>query len=37
VDVQKELVSVDEMGRADADFVVHEEVPTTTENILAVF
>jgi hypothetical protein len=33
LDVQKDLAFVDEMESGDADLIVHEEVPSTTDEV----
>jgi hypothetical protein len=33
LDVQKDLASVDEMESGDADLIIHEEVPSTTDEV----
>jgi hypothetical protein len=37
LDVQEDLASVDEMESGDADLIVHEEVPSTQDEVLKNF
>jgi hypothetical protein len=34
LDVQKDLALVDEMESGDADLIIHEEVPSTPDEVL---